>query len=696
MKIFIIYLYLIILVCPLPYALRKDLTKHSLTSKDSAKKEFLRNLENDNYIIIYFNKDCYYPSGFTNIFRNNISYIFNDKTKMKYSGQEYLPVYRAFGIEIHFNTTIKSLYFFFADNMDENMKYLELVNFSHFNSNSVSNMAFMFYECSSLVSIDLTNFDTSQTTDMEAMFYECSSLVSIDLTNFDTSKVIYMEAMFYKCSSLVSIDVTNFDTSKVLYMDFMFCGCSTLVSIDVSNFDTSQTTYITSMFYGCSSLVSIDVSNFDTSQITDISYMFYNCSSLVSIDLSNFDTSNVNYMEKMFYNCGSLKSIKLSNFNTYYAINMSYMFYNCSSLKSINLSSFNTHRAIDMSYMFYNCSSLETINLSSFKTLRVINMSYMFYECSSLKSIDLSNFDMLSCDSFGNMFSNISSLKFINLYNFKNDKTFSNIFNNTNNSLFVCQKDNIIINPNIYNCCNSNFEPYDCIPSNNESDNPSHSESSIIETTIQTDTDILKTENIIISDSGESNRENIKTGNIIISDSGESNTENIISTSINSYNSNSDDIIPSDSEIKKNSNSSESISIGTIIGIIAGVVILLIVIFIIIIRKCFSNTQSSSIIVHEPENEKENPFIIIFDNPGIGNKSILIDSNKSIEELIRFYFEVIKRQDLYGDKNISFLKDGKAISPPYPKKSIETLTNKIVPSKTMKIVVADLQDKMKN
>ena len=113
-------------------------------------------------------------------------------------------------------------------------------------------------------------------------------------------------------------------------------------------------------------------------------------------------------------------------------------------------------------------------------------------------------------------------------------------------------------------------------------------------------------------------------------------------------------------------------------------------------EKNINNTQSSPIIVHEPENEKENPFIIIFVNPGIGNKSILIDSNKSIEELIRFYFEVIKRQDLYGDKNISFLKDAKVISPPYPKESIETLTNKIVTSKTLKIVVADLQDKMKN
>ena len=111
MGIFFIYFYLIALIRSAPHNLGKNLSRFNIASKDSIKVRS-RNLENDNYIIIYFNKDCYYPSGFTNIFRNNISYIFNDKTKMKYSGQEYLPIYRAFGIEIHFNTTIKSLYFF--------------------------------------------------------------------------------------------------------------------------------------------------------------------------------------------------------------------------------------------------------------------------------------------------------------------------------------------------------------------------------------------------------------------------------------------------------------------------------------------------------------------------------------------------------------------------------------------------------
>ena len=41
-------------------------------------------------------------------------------------------------------------------------------------------------------------------TDMEYMFYECSSLLTIDLYNFDASNVDDMGCMFKGCSSLIS------------------------------------------------------------------------------------------------------------------------------------------------------------------------------------------------------------------------------------------------------------------------------------------------------------------------------------------------------------------------------------------------------------------------------------------------------------------------------------------------------------
>ena len=44
----------------------------------------------------------------------------------------------------------------------------------------------MFYDCSSLTSLNLSNFNTNNVTDMSGMFYECSSLASLNLFNFNT------------------------------------------------------------------------------------------------------------------------------------------------------------------------------------------------------------------------------------------------------------------------------------------------------------------------------------------------------------------------------------------------------------------------------------------------------------------------------------------------------------------------------
>ena len=45
------------------------------------------------------------------------------------------------------------------------------------------------------------------------MFYECSSLVSIDLSLFNATKVKCMNDMFSCCSSLKSIDFSSFNTT---------------------------------------------------------------------------------------------------------------------------------------------------------------------------------------------------------------------------------------------------------------------------------------------------------------------------------------------------------------------------------------------------------------------------------------------------------------------------------------------------
>ena len=62
--------------------------------------------------------------------------------------------------------------------------------------NDLTDMSYMFYNCSSLKELNLSSFNTNQVTDMSWMFSYCSSLKELDLSSFNTTKVTDMSEMF--------------------------------------------------------------------------------------------------------------------------------------------------------------------------------------------------------------------------------------------------------------------------------------------------------------------------------------------------------------------------------------------------------------------------------------------------------------------------------------------------------------------
>ncbi len=294
--------------------------------------------------------------------------------------------------------------------MFDGCSLLTSLDVSNFNTNNVTNMDSMFWSCSKLTNLDVSKFNTSNVKDMSGMFSNCKSLTSLDVSNFNTSKVTNMDSMFNSCSSLTSLDVSNFNTSNVKYMSSMFSDCSFLTSLDVSNFNTSNVTSMRYMFFGCKSLTNLDVSNFNTSKVTNMSYMFSGCKSLTNLDVSNFNTSNVTDMRWMFYNCSSLTSLDVSNFDTSKVTNMSYMFSGCKSLTNLDVSNFNTNNVTNMDSMFLKCSKFTSLDLSSFDTSKVTDMSSMFLGCNSLTSLKLCSFDTSKVTNMTWMFSSTSKL----------------------------------------------------------------------------------------------------------------------------------------------------------------------------------------------------------------------------------------------------------------------------------------------
>ena len=306
--------------------------------------------------------------------------------------------------------------------MFDNCSKLTSLDVTKFNTANVTNMTNMFARCSALTSLDVSKFNTVNVTNMSGMFYSCDALTSLDVTNFNTEKVTSMSYMFSGCTNLTSLDVTKFNTANVSDMSDMFSDCSKLTSLDVSKFNTVNVTNMNSMFYNCSKLTSLDITSFNTEKVSDMSFMFSGCTKLTLLDVTKFNTAYVTKMPNMFARCSALTSLDVTNFNTANVTTMNSMFYNCSKLTSLDVSKFNTVNVTNMSGMFNSCSALTSLDVTHFNTANVTNMSRMFSDCSKLTSLDVTNFNTANVTNMSSMFSNCVALTSLYLTNFNTEK----------------------------------------------------------------------------------------------------------------------------------------------------------------------------------------------------------------------------------------------------------------------------------
>lgn len=164
---------------------------------------------------------------------------------------------------------------------DSNLKSIEGLNL--WDTQKVTNMSTMFYNTSSLTSIDLSTFDTTNVTDMSAMFAGASSLKTIDVSTFNTSNVKSMASMFFK-THFSSLNIDNFNTSKVTNMSAMFCY-SSFDSLDLSHMDTQAVTNMTSMLFD-TNIKNLNISNINFSSVT-LMPNFLGLAKITNIELNN-------------------------------------------------------------------------------------------------------------------------------------------------------------------------------------------------------------------------------------------------------------------------------------------------------------------------------------------------------------------------------------------------------------------------
>ena len=378
------------------------------------------------------------------------------------------------------------------------------------NCTTLTSTAYWFFEFTNLTAIEgISYLHTDNVTNMRCMFWNCSSLSSLDLSGFKTDNVTVMYGMFLGCSSLKTIFAGNEwstveveNNTEVNSETMMFVDCTSLVGGAGTHYDADHIDYtyaridggpnsqtpgyftrkgdapwvepgtpepyavlsenntVLTFYYDTEkehrngmgvgpfpsysergwhdqreSITSVvfDASFAECTTLTSTAHWFYGCENLASItDISNLRTDNVTRMRYMFRYCSKLTSLDVSGFKTDNVTDMRAMFSHCSSLTSLDVSGFNTENVTDMMDMFDDCSKLTTIDVSHFNTAKVTNMSVMFQSCTSLTSLDLTNFNTSNVTNTQGMFYGCSNLVNLDIRTFDMSKV-----NNEEKNMFV-------------------------------------------------------------------------------------------------------------------------------------------------------------------------------------------------------------------------------------------------------------------
>ena len=432
-----------------------------------------------NYVMVNFNSKFKYENGFYNSHRTNI-----DKIVLDYAQKgldEALNIIELSDLKIYFKESINSLQSFFEKKEDDNVKYINTIDFSKLDTSKVTDMSYLLYGCTSLESVSLENINTSLVITFDSMFRDCFSLKSIDLSYFDTSSAEKMGKMFYRCQSLEYIDLSYFDTSSVTSMEEMFYNCTSLEYLDLSYFDTSLVNNMNSMFSQCTKLKVLDISSFNMEKISMAKNMFANLFELQYINIYNVQNTE-DYIKESYlktieylticqseniiiseknasYNCCyyDIPTNKCESYSymliyydqdvtykngfsytdtnydefrkgDYFIINKNYTnkISNDNELVISKGSKLEIHFKSDITslenyfntYHDPNALYVQKVDLSHLDTSSVTTTSNMFYNCSNLQSVYISNEEITSLEDMYMMFYNCKSLKDVELLYF--------------------------------------------------------------------------------------------------------------------------------------------------------------------------------------------------------------------------------------------------------------------------------------
>ncbi len=304
-------------------------------------------------------------------------------------------------------------------------KLTTIEGIKNLNTSNVTNMAYMFSLCSSLVTLDLSSstFSTTKVTSTKGMFRYCSALKELNTSKqFSVSSSCDASDMFEGCVKLPgyksdkdwSSSEVNQAAADYYPRGFFYPEPTTWVGYNATTKTLTfhhdggkNTAYDDAATYtlntGTNKPGWSDYKSDITKVVFDESFAqvrpttchlwFVNFANLTTIEgIENLNTEQVTDMRSMFYGCSSLTTLDLSALHTTAALtDVGYMFYKCSSLTKLDISGLNTSGATDMQSMFAECSQLKAILVQDLFSVASVDDnadSYMFGNCTSLPGYD--------------------------------------------------------------------------------------------------------------------------------------------------------------------------------------------------------------------------------------------------------------------------------------------------------------------
>lgn len=283
-----------------------------------------------------------------------------------------------------------------------------------------------FRGCEKIKGIDFTGLDTTQSNRYWNMFYQCTSLESVDVSQWKMSNVTDFREIFRGATALKEIiGLEKWDVSNGTLFERTFDSL-TLDELNLSGWNFEKADNLSLLFtnnrgvdpkIGKLIMKNCKISN------TDLSPIFSHIkNTLTEIDLSGVDAPKLANVNSLFNGYTNLKKANLSGMKTPKIGDMYQMFNGCTNLKEVNLNGMDTSQVTSMDSIFDGCSALTTANVNQLDVSKVTNFSNAFSGCSSLTELNLSHWKTDSGTSFTSTFNGCTSLQVLQIQNFNTKK----------------------------------------------------------------------------------------------------------------------------------------------------------------------------------------------------------------------------------------------------------------------------------